>query len=318
MKKHRTLFFIGCCVISLSLIAMMAGTEKGQRYIARMILSSKYNRSVDGHHGWVVPGRDGWLFYLDEIRYLLQQWSRKENEKIIERFATWLSDRNVKLIVIPIPTPLEVYSEKLVGFSVPELCPQRTRIIRSLTNKGVTAIDLLPQFMKVKAAKEIYLRTDTHPTIGGYEIIANEIARCIIATDTNYKNPYSRYLTHDSIISGYEGDMARNLKSGKDGYRIDVPIRIVSEPDGAAYADSSASDILLFGDSFLVMQRKFSAHLTAQVAARLNRPVVQASFIAGITQSLASLRRLLERETIRPSIIVWVFTARSLNDTIEF
>ena len=133
--KHHTRLFIGGCLIILAFCSLMIGAGKGQRFIAKMILSSKYNHAVDRRLGWVVPGADGWLFYLDDLRYLLQQWSRKNNEKAIERFVAWLTMYQIKLVMIPVPTPLEVYPEKLMGFSVPVTLPATHEVHQKFAKK---------------------------------------------------------------------------------------------------------------------------------------------------------------------------------------
>jgi len=115
-----------------------------------------------------VPGRDGWLCYRPDVRYLVEpdrleveqsdaKWVRPPDGstrrdsvvRAIVRFGGQLEERGIKLLVVPAPGKPSVYPEQLtrraagkeLDFQSPTL-----ELLRQLEAQGVAVVDLFAAF----------------------------------------------------------------------------------------------------------------------------------------------------------------------------
>jgi hypothetical protein len=151
-----------------------------------------------------VPGRDHWLFYRPDVRYLVEPnrleldssdstWvqppgGRRQRDGVVQaikRFHDQLHDRGIRLLVIPVPGKPSVYPDHLTrrvtgagrGFRSPT-----EDLLIDLGRQGVACVDLFSAFRQERArattdpAPPLYLAQDTHWTPLGAQRAASETA----------------------------------------------------------------------------------------------------------------------------------------------
>jgi hypothetical protein len=149
-----------------------------------------------------IMGRDGWLFYRPDVRYLVEPdrpdgggyagiWVQPAEGtqqdgvvRAIVRFRDQLKERGIELLVMPVPGKPSVYPEMLWrcagekgnGFYSPTV-----GFMHKLQRQGVEVVDLITQFQQVRdeepADAPYYLARDTHWTPKGVELAAEAAAQ---------------------------------------------------------------------------------------------------------------------------------------------
>jgi hypothetical protein len=145
-----------------------------------------------------VQGTDGWLFYNQDVDYLLDPTYADErfykgtfdtlvggkrvnlrNPLVaMEDFRDRLAARGIKLLLVPIPGKPSIYPEKLYpGFRGEAVSPT-LHLIEDLRKRGFETADLFTPLMRAKAEGrfQLYLKRDTHWTPQGLEIAADVLA----------------------------------------------------------------------------------------------------------------------------------------------
>ena len=151
-----------------------------------------------------VLGRDRWLFYRPDLRYLVEpdrletdtsgsRWvpppesgtHRESVEKAILRFRDQLKERGITLVVMPVPGKPSVYPDQVTARAV-----GKERLFRSptlelldgLQRQGVATVDLFAAFQTARASSgqesigRLYLARDTHWTPLGAQVAAQAVA----------------------------------------------------------------------------------------------------------------------------------------------
>ena len=152
-----------------------------------------------------VLGRDRWLFYRPDLRYLMDsdrleagvsdsKWVepvenhsyREGVARAIVRFRGQLKERGIALVVVPVPGKPSVYPDQVTRRMVgkPQQFQSPTRkLIEALRREGVPTVDLLETFSSARAADRggktnapLYLAHDTHWTPQGAQLAAQVVA----------------------------------------------------------------------------------------------------------------------------------------------
>lgn len=152
-----------------------------------------------------VLGRDNWLFYRPDLRYLVEpdrpearasgsKWvepaesrSRRESvECAILRFRDQLKERGIALVVVPVPGKPSVYPDQVtrrgIGKQQDFRSPTR-KLIEALQREGVPTVDVFAAFSSARAEEgkdgadePLYLARDTHWTPRGARLAAQAVA----------------------------------------------------------------------------------------------------------------------------------------------
>jgi hypothetical protein len=314
MKK----FFVIIASLIFVAICLFVTIGRIRTLLVRHRLSSvlaERDRNAPADYG--VWGEDGTLFYSEEIRYCLLNWYKNRNNEKVVAFSQELAREGITLLVVPVPTKVEVYPELLTGIDG-EVRGSRAHVIDYLRKNGVTTIDLLPEFRKSKGGEPLYPKTETHWGQRGIAIAADAVVGKL-PRDKFRPAGRNRWIAKDTIITNYQGDLA--AKQHKIG-NVDETIRLsmVMQSDTGKYRDSDTASILVIGDSFAGMYGKeLSANISAQIALRLNRPVALFWALNGFYRAPAELRRLRTGGAGKIATVVWIFTSRALMESsLEF
>ncbi len=150
-------------------------------------------------------GRDDWLFYRPDVRYLVEpdrpeadggdsEWvpfssrgtHRDSVARAIIRFRDQLADRGIKLLVVPIPGKPSVYPDKVTDRKIASPSHFRSptlALLETLKARGVATVDLFALFEQERdkptagtRRPALWLAEDTHWTPYGAQLGAEAVA----------------------------------------------------------------------------------------------------------------------------------------------
>ena len=280
-----------------------------------------------------LVGKDGFLFYRNSMEYVvggdLQKQPKKKNPfPVIVEFRDFLKEQGVDFLVVPVPTKVEVFPDKLLSGKLeveqlPVLNPYGRKLLMELTQAGVEVVDLLPAFLKARAERKpedepVYQQQDTHWTDRGLRLAAKIIAERI------KQYPWYQDLSKSAVDFTVEkvefkwpGDLVSRL-APKEQPRY-KPATLVGHkvkfPDGTLYEDAVDSPVVLLGDSFTgVFQRTpcRNAGVSAHIAEQIRYPLdLVMSYGGGPGVRKVLLRRGVE-DLKKRRLVIWMFTARDM------
>lgn len=221
----------------------------------------------------VVEGRDGWLFFEPEMRFLgfPRFWGeaaaktarapKPENADplpAIVHFHQQLAERGITLFVMPVPPkawstahapnlPLEGRSMDALG--------QFYGLLRA---EGVRVVDLRPDFEAREAAGEgMYCKTDTHWSGAGCVTAAQAAAAALADAGLGIKlspSPLAARWTQAT----FQGDLLE-LQHAPESARETLPVRQITHASRKPVQPDPASPLLLLGDSHTLVFHDFLA-----------------------------------------------------------
>lgn len=152
-----------------------------------------------------ILGRNHWLFYRPDVRYLVEPERREPPENgargidsarlvgspqsvllAIRGFHDRLRERGIALLVVPIPSKPSVYPDQLSARFSPSAGPLPSPtlgFLHELDRLGIASVDLFHAFADLRQAqadRPLYLRQDTHWTPAGAERAAQQVAARIL------------------------------------------------------------------------------------------------------------------------------------------
>jgi alginate O-acetyltransferase complex protein AlgJ len=143
----------------------------------------------------VMPGRDGWLYWLGEDGRSLNRHYRGTtpfpqadvDASVAEllRRREWLAARGIVYVVAVVPEKFTIYPEYLPGWVAPsgEPTPYDRTMSALHGHPELAFIDLRPALRSAKERERVYYRTDSHWNYNGaavaYDAIMREVARLL-------------------------------------------------------------------------------------------------------------------------------------------
>jgi alginate O-acetyltransferase complex protein AlgJ len=275
----------------------------------------------------VYLGRDGWLFYRQDVDYLtggsFLDRAQSDPHQAILLFHRDLEARGVTLVVMPTPVKPSVHPEKLSGhFSEAAGAlhnPSFRAFVDKLRRDGVLVFDPSEDFAAARRSSPQYLATDTHWRPETMEAAAERLAAVIEASagplpaaDPGFK------VEQTAVIS--TGDVARMLDLPEDAAypHEEVTLRRVTQPDGSPWRSVRTADVLLLGDSFSniysleTMGWGTSAGFAEHLSYALRRPIDR---IVQNDEGAFATRMPLTQDPSRligKRVVVYQFAAREL------
>ncbi|MCW5980175.1 MAG: hypothetical protein KIT09_18980 [Bryobacteraceae bacterium] len=273
----------------------------------------------------VVLGRDGWLFYRPDLRYLVEAPAPgtleggEDPATAIMNFRDQLQARGIHLLVIPAPGKPSLYggmlTRRLNGSS--EVMSPTLDLLMRLKCGGVDTVNLFELFGKTRAGQPYYLARDTHWLANAAEMAAAAVAARIL--EKGWVAPGPADYGVRSIVVSRRSDIARMTRVPliEALYPAEeVPSRqVFDKATGARYKDDPASPVLVLGDSFLRMyetDEPTSAGFIAHLARNLRRPVASIVNDGGastlVRQELVRRPQLLHGK----KVVIWEFVERDI------
>ena len=182
----------------------------------------EYGLFHEGREGALV-GTDGWLFTDEEVAFYegaAAEMARKL--RFIEQARAQLAEQGVALVIALIPDKSRVYAEH-VGRPLPSYTEERyTAFHAELVSRNILAPDLLTPLQQAKQDTQVYLRTDTHWTPAGAEVVADALARALTGADLSglFETEYVTEATGQEL---YSGDLLKFVPLGVWQSRLGPP-----------------------------------------------------------------------------------------------
>ncbi|MCY1288048.1 putative alginate O-acetylase AlgJ [compost metagenome] len=170
-----------------------------------------YTLFDEGRPG-VVLGRNNWLFSDEEVKPVAGAEQHIENNlQLLEGVRQTLARNQVKLLLAIVPSKARLYPEHLGDARPASLrrdLYQRFHV--EVRRAGIVAPDLLASLEQEKGNGALFLRTDTHWTPHGAEVVAQRIGRAVQRRDLLETEP-QRFVTDFGASKPYKGDLTSFL-----------------------------------------------------------------------------------------------------------
>ncbi|BAN46911.1 alginate O-acetyltransferase [Metapseudomonas resinovorans] len=170
-----------------------------------------YKLFGEGRQG-VVIGQDGWLFSDEEFDPVADGSKQmRDNLALIQGVRDELARHDVQLVLAIVPAKSRLYPEH-VGEAVPTALRQDLyeRFRGAARKAGIIAPDLLVSLEAAKDQGQVFLRTDTHWTPLGAEVVAGNLGKAVGQAMELRGNP-QQYVTETQGVDAYKGDLTRFL-----------------------------------------------------------------------------------------------------------
>ncbi|HEX9798735.1 MAG TPA: hypothetical protein VGC00_01055 [Thermoanaerobaculia bacterium] len=272
-----------------------------------------------------LVGRDGWLFFRDDVEHLVARRPAGsfagDPLRAIVAFRDELAAHGVGLVVVPTPLKPTVQPEKLArGAAAPPVRRAgEAELLAAVAGAGVEVLDLADRFVREARFAPLYLATDTHWRPEAVEIAARELA---ILLRERFDLPPGEPSWREGAIERRRGvgDTAAMLELPANASLLaaaTVETRPVASPAG------EPAEILLLGDSFAGIYSSpdlgwgAGAGLADRLAAQLGLPVDRILRNAGgASATRAALADAWRRDPARFAslrVVVWQLAARELS-----
>ena len=285
----------------------------------------------------VIEGREGWLFYAGELRFLEagQFWGDRtatvsrasravdaDPLPAILDFHRQLNGAGIELVVVPIPCKATIYADKRTD-GLDEPGPRNDTALEAfialLEKHEVRTIDLAPILMSARdggeAQRPLYCRTDTHLSPTGLQIVAGAIDQRLRDDGLWSAPPVTEPLR--DVAFDIVGDLVRMQQAEGPAERL-----IGRSYDGAESAIDRASPVVLLGDSHCLVfsvggdMYTRGAGLPEHLARAMNQRIdVVGVRGSGATSARVNLMRRGKRALASKKLLIWVFAARDLTES---
>jgi len=248
-----------------------------------------------------LVGRDGWLFYRPDVRYLVEAdrpdgggnegiWVQPPEGtyqdsvvRAIVRFRDQLKQRSIDLLVVPVPGKPSIYPDMLSqaasgddkSFRSPTLV-----LMQKLHRQGVEVVDLFNLFHQIRAERskdDLYLAQDTHWTPQGATLAARTVAEKLRSLSWSprptggFRTRHLRVKRNGDILemiqaSGNQAALAAEeveCEQVMDDAGELLPSN--SERPGTYRYPGQAASILVLGDSFCRIYQDREPHSLGEI-----------------------------------------------------
>ncbi len=198
----------------------------------------------------VVLGRDHWLFSDEEFKPIADSKRHtEENWQLIQGVRDRLARQNVQLVLAIIPAKARLYAE-FIGEKPPATLHRGlyAEFHRDAKRAGILAPDLLGALTREKRSGQLFLRTDTHWTPRGAEVVAQSLGTAILRHTPLAGEPQA-FITESTATEQYSGDLTRFLPLDPlFSELLPPPDQLQLRNTAARNADQVASGNELFGE----------------------------------------------------------------------
>ncbi|PAU56694.1 alginate O-acetyltransferase [Pseudomonas sp. PIC25] len=278
----------------------------------------------------VIVGRNDWLFSDEEFKPVVNgEQNIADNLALVRGVRDQLARQNIKLVLAIVPAKSRLYPEYL---DETQPVAMRTRLYEDFhaaaERAGILAPDLLKPLEQAKSNGEVFLRTDTHWTPMGAEVVAQTLGRTIRG-DALLSSEPQQFVTETGEIKPHKGDLLNFLPldplfsdllppADKLQQRSTHPANDGEAGGDALFADTEVP-VALVGTSYSANERwNFPGALRQSLASDL---VNHAEDGRGPLLPMLKFLQSEEFKSAPPQVVVWEFPERYLpmqNDLSDF
>ncbi len=283
----------------------------------------------------VILGKDQWLYTDEEFDPVANsEQIEAENFALIRGVRDQLKAHGVQLVMAIVPAKARLYPEHIGAQTPTSLHADLYQQFHAQAQQaGIVAPDLLAPLQQAKQQGQVFLRTDTHWTPMGAEVVAQNLSKTIAAQMPLSGTP-QQYKTEAVKTEPYKGDLTTflpldplfsNLLPKPD----DLQQRATTVVNSSADSSSDAGDAALFANNDIpvaLVGTSYSAN-------------PHWNFLGALQQSLKSdvvnyaedghgpilpMLKYLQTDAFKnspPQVLIWEFPERYLpmkNDLSEF
>lgn len=283
----------------------------------------------------VILGKDQWLYTDEEFDPVANsEQIEAENFALIRGVRDQLKEHGVQLVMAIVPAKARLYPEHIGAQTPTSLHADLYQQFHAQAQQaGIVAPDLLAPLQQAKQQGQVFLRTDTHWTPMGAEVVAQNLSKTIAAQMPLSGTP-QQYKTEAVKTEPYKGDLTTflpldplfsNLLPKPD----DLQQRATTVVNSSADSSSDAGDAALFANNDIpvaLVGTSYSAN-------------PHWNFLGALQQSLKSdvvnyaedghgpilpMLKYLQTDAFKnspPQVLIWEFPERYLpmkNDLSEF
>lgn len=167
-----------------------------------------FNQGMDG----VIISENGWLFTTEEFKKQKNEEDNfYRNIDFIYKVHNFLQEKNIALLIVPVPAKARVYQHHLFPYSYPSYKETHySRFLEYMRAKGVPYTDSLSAMqneMAMPAPPRLFLKTDTHWSPYGALMAAKATAKSL--------NDYD-------LLQGLENKQYDTLRKGSTLHKGDL------------------------------------------------------------------------------------------------
>jgi alginate O-acetyltransferase complex protein AlgJ len=297
-----------------------------ENFIARDLGSNlwaliNYSLFHEGRVG-VVIGEKSWLFTLEEVKdYPEVAKDLTTNLAAIDAVAKHVRAQGSDLLVALVPEKAAAYAEHLGSRRVAPLHSQLySQVVNQLRGQGVSVVDTIAALENAKHQAATFLKSDTHWTPFGAQVVAKEIAQTLQNSSHQSLLNQQVFSSHSDEPIRFQGDLLNYIPLGIFSDWVDVSSdqlvkthTQVSESGVAAaddlFGDTSAQ-IALVGTSYSANANwNFSGALKQQLGADL---VSYAQEGKGPFVPMTDYLKSADFTEAPPALIIWEIPVRFL------
>lgn len=238
--------------------------------------------------------------------------------------SKWLKQKNIDLLVVPVPRIPEVYADKIAAGAPPDgiIAPQLRRFLLELCNADVEVVDLLPVFLKARVAspQPLFLVADGHWSDRAQKLAAIEIGKRLkrydfVLTALKEKPVFSSAAVEVPFQgANFKFLTAAERKEVASAVAAMSLTHVTTTDGGKPFMDAAASPVVVIGDSFThYFQNEIrpGSGIDALLSKEINIPVSNVSTAGG---TVAPIKDFLRRpELLRGRrVVVWILNAALL------
>ncbi len=160
----------------------------------------------------VVLGRDQWLYSDEEFNPVANGAQiEADNFALIKGVRDQLKQHGVQLVLAIVPAKARLYPEHIGATAPAELHKDLYQQFHAqAAAAGIFAPDLLAPLQQAKAQGQVFLRTDTHWTPMGAEVVARNLGTAI-AQHAPLSGEPQTFVTASDAAKPYKGDLTNFL-----------------------------------------------------------------------------------------------------------
>lgn len=279
-----------------------------------------------------VAGRCGWLFYKPAVQYLIEPWPPQADESqgdifsAVTSFHNQLTNRGIKLMLVPVPNKASVYPDMLTsraGRPDTDVSCKTLEIISRLRQAGIEVVDLFTVFRQARTVlpheriPSYYLSQDTHWSPDGVRLAAKTVGQRILELGW-VKEGHVEYTLEPTTIQRH-GDILTMIQVPQVQKHFEPEqircTKVVNSATSRSYIGDPNSAILFLGDSFLRIYSQnepgaagFVEHLSQELGFPVASVVSDGGASTLVRQQLSRNPKLLANK----KVVVWEFVERDI------
>jgi alginate O-acetyltransferase complex protein AlgJ len=160
----------------------------------------------------VILGKDQWLYTDEEFDAVANgEQNEADNLAIIKGVQETLKKQGTQLVLAIVPAKTRLYPEHVGDTKPSALHTDLYQQFHAQVNQaGIIAPDLLAPLQSAKDKGQVFLRTDTHWTPMGAEVVAQQLGEAI-SKQTPLSGDPQTFVTEAKSSEPYKGDLTNFL-----------------------------------------------------------------------------------------------------------